>query len=70
MKDTSEYDNEECRRDYATRIIAGEYKAALVVMIDNDENRHIWYDGSGATCVGLARIAEAKLLRQQIGDDE
>lgn len=59
-------ENEKNRRDYAERIIAGEYKCAVVTMIDNEGDFRVWFDGGRAECNGLADIAHQAILQSAV----
>jgi hypothetical protein len=70
VPELTDSENEATRRDYAERIIAGEFKSIVVVMINNDECMEYWHDGSRIASIGLLEAAKAQILHNHITDGE
>lgn len=61
---------EEVQRDYAEKIIANEYRALVISMVDEEGQIYNYYDGSLVMAIGLTESMKTDLLRQlNIHDD-
>jgi hypothetical protein len=55
---------EELRREFAEKIIAGEYSGLVVGIIGKDDDTKIdyWYDGSACMAVGLTEVMKNGIM--------
>jgi len=59
----------EVLRNYAERIIAGEFKAVGLVLINQDDNVECFWDGGRMNALGLFTYgAECALYDRMVGD--
>lgn len=63
-------EEEEARRYFAEKIIAGEYKAVALVILDQEGGIHTWYAGGYIAALGLFRHGEKSTYDRHMRDTE
>jgi hypothetical protein len=61
-------EQESAKREFAERLLLGDFESALLVLVDEGGNRHFWYEGRFETCAGMASIADAYFKKVALSD--